>query len=222
MKTQVLEKTLGTDTEVNPFMVYHFGKSKNDGNAEMRNHLGGKGANLAEMSAIGIPVPPGFTIPTTMCTHYNDHDQQLPSKLHVEIAKGIKIMEAETGAEFGSVENPLLVSVRSGARVSMPGMMDTVLNLGLTDMAVIGFAKKTTNARMAYDSYRRFIVMYSEVVKGLDAHAFESALENTKKLAGVEEDTDLNVEQLKTLCTELKALYLKLSGEAFPQDPRNN
>ncbi|WDE95442.1 pyruvate, phosphate dikinase [Lentisphaera profundi] len=220
MKTQVLTNTTGTETEINPFRVYHFGKVQNDGNASMRNLLGGKGANLAEMSSIGIPVPPGFTIPTSMCTHYNDNQQQLADALMIEVDEAITLMEQQTATEFGSLENPLLVSVRSGARVSMPGMMDTVLNLGLTDIAVIGLANKTNNARMAYDSYRRFIVMYSEVVKGMDAEAFEELIDAAKSKAGVSEDTGLSVEDLKELCLELKKLYTELSGDEFPQDPK--
>ena len=220
MKTKDLEIKLRTETEVKPFKLYHFGKNKNDGNTDMKNLLGGKGANLAEMSSIGIPVPPGFTIPTSMCTYYYEAGQQLPAELLQEVEKAIALMENETGAIFGSVENPLLVSVRSGARVSMPGMMDTVLNLGLTDNTVIGLAIKTNNARMAYDSYRRFIVMYSEVVKGLNASAFEHVLEQAKEKAGLESDTDLSVEQLKVLCLDLKMVYKKLCGQDFPQDPK--
>ncbi|EDM25371.1 pyruvate phosphate dikinase [Lentisphaera araneosa HTCC2155] len=221
MKTQVqTEVDTAAETDVNPFMVYHFGKIKNDGNASMRNLLGGKGANLAEMSSIGIPVPPGFTIPTTMCTYYNEKGQVLPNELKDEVNEAIKLMEEQTGTEFGSESNPLLVSVRSGARVSMPGMMDTVLNLGLTDIAVQGLATKTNNERMAYDSYRRFIVMYADVVKGFNGEDFEHIIDAAKAKAGVEQDTELNIEQLKEICLELKELYAKLSGEDFPQEPR--
>jgi pyruvate, orthophosphate dikinase len=222
MKTQVQTETnTVAETEINPFRVYHFGKINNDGNASMKNLLGGKGANLAEMASIGIPVPPGFTIPTTMCTYYNEQGRVLPTDLTTEVDKAVRLMEEQTGAEFGSVNNPLLVSVRSGARVSMPGMMDTVLNLGLTDLAVKGLAVKTNNARMAYDSYRRFIVMYADVVKGLNGEDLEHIIETKKANAGIEQDTELTVDQLKEICIELKELYAELSGEDFPQTPQD-
>ncbi|MDD7984040.1 pyruvate, phosphate dikinase [Lentisphaera marina] len=222
MKTQV-QTDINTvaETEINPFRVYHFGKINNDGNASMKNLLGGKGANLAEMASIGIPVPPGFTIPTTMCTFYNEQGRVLPTDLKTEVDQAVRLMEEQMGTEFGSEANPLLVSVRSGARVSMPGMMDTVLNLGLTDLAVQGLAAKTNNARMAYDSYRRFIVMYADVVKGLNGEDFEHIIEANKAKAGIEQDTELSVDQLKEICLELKELYAKLSGEAFPQKPQD-
>jgi len=199
--------------------VYAFGKSRTDGNATMKNELGGKGANLAEMTSIGVPVPPGFTIPCDLCNYYYENGKTLPPALADQIKEVTALMEDETGAEFGSSENPLLVSVRSGARVSMPGMMNTVLNLGLNDIAVEGLAAKTGNARMAYDSYRRFIEMFSDVVKEIPSEKFHHVWEAAKTKAGAQEDNDLSTEDLKEVCKEFQAVYQEAVGEAFPQDP---
>ena len=199
--------------------VYAFGKSRTDGSASMKNELGGKGANLAEMTSIGVPVPPGFTIPCDLCNYYYDNGKTLPPELDGQIKEVTALMEAETGAEYGSSENPLLVSVRSGARVSMPGMMNTVLNLGLNDVAVEGLAAKTGNARMAYDSYRRFIEMFSDVVKEIPSEHFHHVWEGAKEKAGAQEDNDLTTEDLKEVCAAFKAVYKEQVGEDFPQNP---
>src|SRR3954451_3188776 len=160
--------------------VYRFGGGISDGMAGDRNLLGGKGANLAEMASIGLPVPPGFTISTEMCARFYDEGETFPDSVRGEVANGIAHIEQVTGKRFGDASDPLLVSVRSGARVSMPGMMDTVLNLGLNDQTVQGLATVSGDARFAWDSYRRFIQMYSDVVLGLDHHRFEDALEIAK------------------------------------------
>ena len=199
--------------------VYAFGKTRTDGGATMKNELGGKGANLAEMTSIGVPVPPGFTIPCDLCNYYYENNKTLPAELDAQMKEATILMEDETGAEFGSSENPLLVSVRSGARVSMPGMMNTVLNLGLNDIAVEGLAAKTGNARMAYDSYRRFIEMFSDVVKEIPSENFHHVWEAAKTKAGAVEDNDLSTEDLKEVCTAFQAVYKRIVGEDFPQDP---
>ena len=199
--------------------VYFFGANKADGTADMRNLLGGKGANLAEMSNLGIPVPPGFTITTEVCTYYYKNNKTYPESLKDEIKENIRKVETITGKKFGDIENPLLFSVRSGARVSMPGMMDTVLNLGLNDNAVQGLAKLAENERFAFDSYRRFIQMYGNVVKGIDSEHLEKPLENLKEQKGVKLDTELTANDLQELVADLKAKYKELTGEEFPQDP---
>src|SRR6056297_3407164 len=153
--------------------VYYFGKSKSEGGSQMKEILGGKGANLAEMINIGIPVPPGYTISTEVCKYYFDHGEKYPEEINAQVDEAMELLEKDTGKKFGDKNDPLLVSVRSGARVSMPGMMDTVLNLGLNDEAVEGLAKKTGNPRFAWDSYRRFIQMYGDVVLGLEAASKE-------------------------------------------------
>ena len=158
-------------------MVYKFGGSATEGDKSMKAHLGGKGANLAEMSSIGLPVPPGFTISTETCKFYSENEGQWPAELDEQVREGISHIESEMGAQFGDSENPLLVSVRSGAAVSMPGMMDTVLNLGLNDVAVEGMARKTGNVRFAFDAYRRFIDMFGDVVMGVHHKLFEEAIE---------------------------------------------
>jgi len=196
--------------------VYNF----NEGNKEMRALLGGKGANLAEMTNLGIPVPYGFTITTEACTRFYKEDKALWESLNEEVTNHIKDLEAANEKTFGSTEDPLLVSVRSGAPISMPGMMDTILNLGLNDQAVIGLAKKTDNERFAYDSYRRFIQMFSDVAMELDKNNFEKLLTAKKKAKGVELDTDLDSNDLKELVEEYKAKYKELKGEDFPQEPR--
>ena len=164
---------------MNEKRVYTFGNGKAEGKADMRNLLGGKGANLAEMNLIGVPVPPGFTITTDVCNEYFEKGKEkVVALLKAEVEQSVKHIETLMNSKFGDVQNPLLVSVRSGARASMPGMMDTILNLGLNDVAVEGFAKKTGNPRFAYDSYRRFIQMFSDVVLGADLDLYEEALEN--------------------------------------------
>jgi len=198
--------------------VYRFGGGVSDGGAGDKNLLGGKGANLAEMAGIGLPVPPGFTITTEMCTRYYEDGEVFPDSLREEVAKGIAHIEAITGKSFGDASDPLLVSVRSGARVSMPGMMDTVLNLGLNDQTVAGLAAKAGDERFAWDSYRRFIQMYSDVVLGLDHGAFEEALEVAKEDRGYNLDTEMTAEDWKGLVGEYKALVEQLWSKPFPQD----
>ena len=206
--------------------VYTFGNGKAEGKADMKNLLGGKGANLAEMNLIGVPVPPGFTITTEVCTMYNEQGQQKTfDMIKSEVEAGVKNMENLMGTQFGDKENPCLVSVRSGARVSMPGMMDTVLNLGLNDEAVEGIARKSGNPRFAWDSYRRFVQMYGDVVLGMkpeskeDIDPFEEIMEQVKESKGIENDTDLTVEDLKELVVKFKAAVKKVTGHDFPVDP---
>lgn len=191
-----------------------------EGNASMRNLLGGKGANLAEMSILGVPVPQGFTVTTEACNKYYEDNKVIAPSIIEEIENAMKELEKETGKEFGSTENPLLVSVRSGARVSMPGMMDTILNLGLNDVAVEAMAKLTNNPRFAYDSYRRFIQMFSDVVMGIEKRLFENKIDEIKEDRGVEFDTELTADDLKELVDQYKVIYKKEKGEDFPQDPK--
>ena len=200
--------------------VYNFGKDNNDGNATMRNLLGGKGCNLAEMASLGLPVPPGFTITTEVCTHYYDNGRQYPQELVTQVEASLAVLEKSMDMEFGSAENPLLVSVRSGARVSMPGMMDTVLNLGLNDETVIGLAKKANDERFAWDSYRRFIQMYGDVVMGLEHHDFEDILDTFKRGEGITEDTDIDAAGWKEIVADYKALVERELGKPFPSDPK--
>ncbi len=200
--------------------VYGFGKGMADGTSEMRDLLGGKGANLAEMANLGLPVPPGFTITTEVCTWFYDHGRSYPDGLDAEVEAGLKAMGEIVGHAFGDPEDPLLVSVRSGARASMPGMMDTVLNLGLTDATVEALALRTGNERFAYDSYRRFIQMYSNVVLGIDHHEFEEILEDFKDRKGFSLDTELSAEDWKGLIKAYKAKVETVGGKPFPQDPR--
>jgi pyruvate,orthophosphate dikinase len=199
--------------------VYFFGNKTADGSGKMKELLGGKGANLAEMANIGIPVPPGFTISTEVCTYYYKNNNKYPDELESQVKEAIKNVEEITGKKFGSIENPLLFSVRSGARVSMPGMMDTVLNLGLNDKSVQGLAKQAGNERFSFDSYRRFIQMYGNVVKGIDSEKLEKPLEEIKKKRGVKLDTELTADDLKELVVNLKITYKELTGEDFPQNP---
>ncbi len=201
--------------------VYSFGDGKAEGQSSMRNLLGGKGANLAEMSNLGLPVPPGFTITTEVCTYYYDHGQQYPAELKAEVQAALDAVGALTGRGFGDPKNPLLVSVRSGARASMPGMMDTVLNLGLNDVTVEALAEGAGDPRFAYDSYRRFITMYSNVVLGVEHHAFEEALEHYKEGKGVSLDTELGAEDWKQLVTKYKAIVKAEHGSDFPQAPED-
>ena len=199
--------------------VYSFGVNKCDGDASMRNLLGGKGANLAEMATIGLPVPPGFTITTAVCNYYYDHDRTYPEALAGEVKTALQVIEEETGTTFADPSNPLLLSVRSGARASMPGMMDTVLNLGLNDETAEGLAAMTGDDRFAYDSYRRFIQMYADVVMDVDHGLFEDCLEDLKISLGIIEDTALNGAQLRGLVDEYKQIVQDELGIAFPQDP---
>ncbi|MBO4563006.1 MAG: pyruvate, phosphate dikinase [Clostridia bacterium] len=191
----------------------------NEGNAGMRNLLGGKGANLAEMTSLGLPVPYGFTVTTEACTRYYEDGKTIAGEIVDQIKEALAVTEEKAGKKFGSTENPFLVSVRSGARASMPGMMDTILNLGLNDETVEALARLTNNPRFAYDSYRRFIQMFSDVVMEIDKEKFSKLLENKKKQNGVELDKDLTAENLKELIGEYKALYKAEMGEEFPQDP---
>ena len=199
--------------------VYGFGDGSAEGRADMRNLLGGKGANLAEMCNLGLPVPPGFSITTELCTHYYDNGETYPDDLKGQVATALKKIEDSVGARFGDAENPLLVSVRSGARVSMPGMMDTVLNLGLNDVTVEGLAACSDDRRFAYDSYRRFIQMYGDVVLGVDHYHFEDLLEYAKEDCGVALDTELTADNLKALIASFKAKVLEETGSPFPDDP---
>lgn len=198
--------------------VYTFGNGKAEGDANMRNLLGGKGANLAEMNKVGLPVPPGFTVTTDVCTYYYANNNTYPADLKDQVKAAVAGVEAIMGKKFADPENPLLFSVRSGARISMPGMMDTVLNLGLNDESVKGLAKVSGNERFAYDSYRRFIQMFSDVVLGADLDEYEGALEAMKKAKGYASDTDMTTEDLKELVNEYKEIGKKL-GKVVPQDP---
>jgi pyruvate,orthophosphate dikinase len=199
--------------------VYSFGGGGADGDASMKDLLGGKGANLAEMSALGLPVPPGFTVTTAACVHYYANERQYPADLKEQVAAGLAKIEAVTGKRFGDPANPLLVSVRSGARASMPGMMDTVLNLGLNDATVDGLAT-LSDRRFAFDSYRRFIQMYSNVVLGLDHHMFEEILDDHKDSLGVSVDTALTAEHWETVVRDYKAAVERELDRPFPQDPQ--
>ena len=199
--------------------VYSFGDGRAEGEAGMRNLLGGKGANLAEMSNLGLPVPPGFTVTTEVCTYFYDHERTYPPELKDQVREALASVGALTGKSFGDAENPLLVSVRSGARASMPGMMDTVLNLGLNDTTVEAVAKASGDRRFAFDSYRRFITMYSNVVLDLDHHHFEEALDLYKDRKGYELDTDLEAADWEKLVGEYKKIVERELGKPFPQDP---
>ena len=201
--------------------VYRFGGGSADGDATQKTLLGGKGANLAEMAGIGLPVPPGLTIATSVCAAYYDAGGKLPEDVKAETLAALAVVEGIAGKTFGDAADPLLVSVRSGARVSMPGMMDTVLNLGLNDVTVEGLAAASGNPRFAWDSYRRFIQMYADVVLGLDHYLFEEALEIAKEDRGVSLDTDLTADDLKALVARYKATVAQNWGDEFPQDPHD-
>jgi pyruvate,orthophosphate dikinase len=200
--------------------VYGFGRGAAEGRGDMRNLLGGKGAGLAEMSSLGLPVPPGFTITTEVCTHFYRNDHAYPAELEAQVAAALAEIEKGIGARFGDLKKPLLVSVRSGARASMPGMMDTVLNLGLNDDTVEGLANESGDPRFAYDSYRRFLQMYGQVVLGIEHHHFESLLDDHKLEIGASLDTDLGVEDWQTIAAGFKDVVLTETGEPFPQDPQ--
>ena len=200
--------------------VYFFGDGKAEGSAEMKNLLGGKGANLAEMTAIGLPVPAGFTISTEVCTEFYKNNRQYPAGLAEEVALNLKMVEGLMGKKFGDPANPLLVSVRSGARASMPGMMDTILNLGLNDTTVQGIIAQSGDERFAYDAYRRFVQMYSDVVMGMDKEALEHLLEHKKEDRGVRLDTDLTADDWKELVGKFKMKIKETLGQEFPEDPQ--
>jgi len=220
-KASTTKRTANKSVSTN--FVYAFGK-KTDGNATMRDLLGGKGANLAEMASIGLPVPPGFTISTEVCGYYYDNGKTYPASLSKSVLKAIKQIESQLGKSFGGRSNPLLVSVRSGARDSMPGMMDTILNLGLNDVTVEGLAEISGNSRFAWDCYRRFIQMYGDVVMGVQARSeeeedpFHEILEKMKRKLKAETDSDLSTENLKALVDQYKSLIRKRTRSAFPQD----
>ncbi len=191
-----------------------------EGNKDMRNLLGGKGANLAEMTAIGLPVPQGFTVTTEACTRYYDDGKQIAPEIMAEIEENIVKMEGITGKKFGDKENPLLVSVRSGARASMPGMMDTILNLGLNEDVVEAMAAKSGNPRWAWDCYRRFIQMYSDVVMEVGKKYFEQLIDEMKEAKGIKFDVELTADDLKKLASQFKAEYKAKIGSDFPTDPK--
>ena len=199
--------------------IYEFGDGKAEGSADMRELLGGKGANLAEMSSLGLPVPPGFTITTEVCTHYTENGNTYPDGLDDDVAGALKKIETTLGRTFGGEEKPLLVSVRSGSRASMPGMMDTVLNLGLNDTTVEGLIKDSGDERFALDSYRRFIQMYGDVVLGVEHHNFEDLLEDHKADRGVDLDTELNADDLRRLVDDYLDKVEEIDGKPFPQPP---
>jgi pyruvate,orthophosphate dikinase len=222
--------TTSSKTQKRKKYVYFFGAGKADGKAEMKNLLGGKGANLAEMTNLGIPVPPGFTITTEVCTYYYQHNRTYPKELAKQVEEALARIEKIMGRKFGDPENPLLLSVRSGARRSMPGMMETVLNLGLTTQTIPGLIKRTQNERFAYDAYRRLLMMYADVVMekaaGLEPEEgegirqkLEKAMERMKEQKGVRLDTELTAEDLKELCDEFKRIIQETLGKAFPDDP---
>ncbi|HMB96670.1 MAG TPA: pyruvate, phosphate dikinase, partial [Tepidisphaeraceae bacterium] len=199
--------------------VYYFGPDKTEGKADMKDLLGGKGANLADMTSAGLPVPPGFTITTQCCADYNERGQKMPPGLMKDVSENLRHVEKVTGKKFGDAKNPLLVSVRSGAKQSMPGMMDTVLNIGLNDSVVEGLAHLTNNERFAYDSYRRLINMFGDTVMGVDHEHFEHELSAVKNSRGAKVDTDLNTEGLKEVVSRYKKVYREHVGSDFPQDP---
>src|SRR6201991_3917836 len=200
--------------------VYAFGDGKAEGKADMRNLLGGKGANLAEMSNLGLPVPPGLTITTEVCTYYYANKESYPPELKEQVSTALREIGYQAKGNFGDPDKPLLLSVRSGARVSMPGMMDTVLNLGLNAATTEGLAKLTGDARFAYDSYRRFIHMYSDVVLGVDHSLFEEILDMQKEEKGYDHDTDLTADDLKHIAGLFKDRVQKELGKPFPEDVR--
>ena len=200
--------------------VYSFGAGANEGRAEMRNLLGGKGANLAEMAVIGLPVPPGFTITTEVCTAFYDNNRKYPEDLAGQVQAAVTRIEKATKLTFGDQHKPLLVSVRSGARVSMPGMMDTVLNLGLNDATVEGLGAMADDPRFAWDSYRRFVQMYGSVVLGIDHHRFEEIIEHVKLDEGVTEDTALSAAGLAPRRARLQGNDRDGDGQAVPAGPR--
>ncbi len=210
--------------------VYYFGKNNSDGQADMKNLLGGKGANLAEMAKLGIPVPAGLTITTDVCTYYYNNDQIFPNNLEEELKEALQKVESDMGKKFGDLNDPLLLSARSGARMSMPGMMETVLNVGLTSKTIPGIIKKTNNPRFVYDANRRLITMYSDVVmeksEGIESaqgtgirEQLEEIMDHMKNDRGISVDTDLTADDLKQLCEEFKLKIKDTLGSEFPDDP---
>src|SRR5262245_48887931 len=200
--------------------VYLFANGKADGRGDIKDLLGGKGAGLAEMTNAGLPVPPGLTITTEACNAYYDAGEKYPEGLWDEVLAALREVERATGKKFGDPSNPLLVSVRSGAKFSMPGMMDTVLNLGLNDETLTGLARLTSNERFAYDAYRRFIQMFGKIVLGIDAELFDEALDAAKRKAKVKLDTALDAEDLKRVCKSFKKIVKQHTGKAFATDPQ--
>ena len=199
--------------------VYYFAAGETEGNISLKNILGGKGANLAEMTALGLPVPPGFTISTDICTSFYEAGEKLPEWVKPDVLKALAKVENKIQKKFGDSKNPLLVSVRSGARASMPGMMDTILNLGLNDETVLGLAASSNNPRFAWDSYRRFIQMYSDVVMGMNSSLLEVTLEDLKSEKNIHNDTDLTTDDLKNLVKKFKDMIQQITGQKFPSDP---
>src|ERR1700704_117481 len=216
---KVVASKSATDAAKSGKWVFTFGDGKAEGQAGLRDLLGGKGANLAEMANLGLPVPPGFTIPTSVCTYFYAHDKTYPKELKAQVEKALDHVGKLTGKAFGDARNPLLVSVRSGGRASMPGMMDTVLNLGLNDKTVEALAEMSGDRRFAYDSYRRFITMYSDVVLGFEHHHFEDILDTFKDGQGYTLDTDLSGDDWVELVGRYKEAVARETGKEFPQDP---
>lgn len=219
MHQNVNSENKTTKSTIPQKFVYFFAAGDSEGNAGMKNILGGKGANLAEMTSLGIPVPPGFTISTEICAHFYEAGGKLPEWVRPSVLEAMKKVEAKIGKKFGDVANPLLVSVRSGARASMPGMMDTILNLGLNDQTVEGLATSSNNPRFAWDSYRRFIQMYSDVVMGMNSSLLEVTLEDMKEEKHYKLDTEMTVDDLKLLVKKFKDLVHQMTGQSFPADP---
>src|SRR5499425_1769169 len=204
-----------------PKYVYAFSGGKAEGSSALRPLLGGKGSELAEMTNLGVPVPPGFTITTEAWAAYSANDRTFPAGLWEQVQAAMARLEAAAGLRFGDAARPLLVSVRSGARASMPGMMDTVLNLGLNDRTVVGLARWTKNERFAWDCYRRFITIFSDVVLGIDRHAFDELLNAAKDASGARSDAEVPAPALRDLVAQLKELVRARTGQAFPQNPRD-
>jgi len=200
--------------------VFSFGAGHADGDGSMKDVLGGKGAGLAEMSRAGVPVPPGFTISTEVCNLYFQNNQHVPAEIDREILEALEKLEAQIGKKLGDPSNPLLVSVRSGAKFSMPGMMNTILNLGLNDQTVEGLVKRSNNPRFAYDSYRRFIQMFGEVALNIDMEKFDHIFDERKHKAKAKLDTDLTADDLKAIIDQYKKLVQKETKKPFPQDAR--
>ena len=192
-----------------------------EGDATMRNLLGGKGANLSEMIKLGLPVPEGFTVTTEACTRFYADGKKIAPEINSEILEALNVIEERAGKKFGDVNDPFLVSVRSGARASMPGMMDTILNLGLNDETVVGLAKLTNNPRFAYDSYRRFIMMFADVVMGIDKSNFDAIFDARKAEKGITDDADLTAEDMEYISNAFLTRYKELKGDIFPQDPKD-
>src|SRR5258706_8986633 len=199
--------------------VYSFGNGTADGDGTMKDVLGGKGAGLAEMSRAGVPVPPGFTISTEVCNIFFQNGNKVPDEINQQVLAALGKLEAQIGKKLGDPENPLLVSVRSGAKFSMPGMMNTILNLGLNDETVVGLAKKSGNPRFAYDSYRRFIQMFGEVALNIDMEKFDHIFDSRKHKAKAKLDTDLSAADLQAIIADYKKLVQKETKKPFPQDP---